>query len=252
MSIYIGAGGIARQASRLYVGVSGQTRPVQKVYVGVDGGARLVYQSGTHISSLGVGSIVKMKVSGVSTNFIIVHQGLPSDAYDSSCNGAWVLAQDVYTTLVFGDNIYYESSNIHTYLNDTFYNLLDATAKSVVKQVNIPYVNKSGVTVSAANGLSTKVFILSGTELNLASSNMVVVGSALEYFKAGNSRIAKMDGNGVAYWTRSPYRGNGVNGFAVNVAGTLSSYGCSGNRGIRPAMVLSADTLVDESGNVIG
>ena len=83
MSIYLGAGSTAHKMSKLYVGVGGQARQVQKVYVGINGQARLVYQSGSPIGSLAVGSIVKIKVNGSSRNFIVVHQGKPSSVYDS-------------------------------------------------------------------------------------------------------------------------------------------------------------------------
>lgn len=85
MSIYLGAGSTAHKMSKLYVGVGGQARQVQKVYVGINGQARLVYQSGSPIGSLAVGSIIKIKVNGTSTDFIAVHQGNPSTSvYDNS------------------------------------------------------------------------------------------------------------------------------------------------------------------------
>ena len=49
------------------------------------------------IGTKAVGSIVKIKINGVLTDFIIVHQGLPGAMYDSSCDGTWVLMKDCYT-----------------------------------------------------------------------------------------------------------------------------------------------------------
>lgn len=46
-----------------------------------------------------VGSIVKIKVNGTAEDFIIVHQGLPGSAYDSSCDGTWVLMKDAYVSI---------------------------------------------------------------------------------------------------------------------------------------------------------
>ena len=109
MSIYLGAGSTAHKMSKLYVGVGGQARQVQKVYVGINGQARLVYQSGSPIGSLAVGSIVKIKVNGSSRNFIVVHQGKPSSVYDDSCNGTWLLMKDIY------ESRQWDSSNTNDY-----------------------------------------------------------------------------------------------------------------------------------------
>lgn len=49
------------------------------------------------LSTKAVGSIVKIKVNGAAKDFIIVHQGLPSSAYDASCNGVWVVMKDIYS-----------------------------------------------------------------------------------------------------------------------------------------------------------
>ena len=80
-----------------------------------------------------VGSIVKIKVNGAAKDFIIVHQGKPSSVYDDSCNGTWLLMKDIYTTSTFGNNNSYKDSSIHTYLNGTFYNLIDTDIRNVIK-----------------------------------------------------------------------------------------------------------------------
>ena len=91
-----------------------------------------------------VGSTVKIKVNGTVKDFIIVHQGKPSSVYDDSCNGTWVLMKDIYTTYTFGNNNSYKDSSIHTYLNGTFYNLIDSDIRAAIKQVKIPYQNGTG------------------------------------------------------------------------------------------------------------
>ena len=115
-----------------------------------------------------VGSIVKIKVNGAAKDFIIVHQGKPSSVYDDSCNGTWLLMKDIYTTCTFGNNNSYKDSSIHTYLNGTFYNLIDSDIRAAIKQVKIPYLNGTGggdgSLATGANGLSTKVFLLSGLQ----------------------------------------------------------------------------------------
>ena len=92
-----------------------------------------------------VGSIVKIKVNGASKDFIVVQQGNPNTStYDSSCAGTWLLMKDIYTTSTFGNNNSYKDSSIHTYLNGTFYNLIDSNIRAAIKQVKIPYQNGTG------------------------------------------------------------------------------------------------------------
>ena len=48
------------------------------------------------LSTKAVGSTVKIKVNGTLRNFIVVHQGRPSSLYDASCDGTWLLMEDIY------------------------------------------------------------------------------------------------------------------------------------------------------------
>ena len=155
------------------------------------------------LSTKAVGSIVKIKVNGAAKDFIIVHQGLPSSAYDASCNGVWVVMKDIYTTSTFGNSQSYKDSSIHSYLNSTFYNLVDSNIRAAIKQVKIPYTN-SGVQ-SGANGLSTKVFLLSGTEVGLSASYMNTEGAKLSYFDSASKRVAYNGSSAADWWLRSPY-----------------------------------------------
>lgn len=166
-----------------------------------------------------VGSIVKIKVNGAAKDFIIVHQGKPSSVYDDSCNGTWLLMKDIYTTCTFGNNNSYKDSSIHTYLNGTFYNLIDSDIRAAIKQVKIPYLNGTGggdgSLATGANGLSTKVFLLSGYEVGWTTSddrNFPKDGIRLAYFgsgSGGNSKRVAYNGSSTAmWWLRSPHTNN--------------------------------------------
>ena len=91
------------------------------------------------IGSKAVGSIVKLKENGTLVNYLIVHQGKPSSIYDASCDGTWLLRQDIAENRVWeADNVNkLESSDIHAYLNGTWLNRYDANIKSAIKQVKI-------------------------------------------------------------------------------------------------------------------
>ena len=212
------------------------------------------------LSTKAVGSIVKIKVNGAAKDFIIVHQGLPSSAYDASCNGVWVVMKDIYTTSTFGNNNSYKDSSIHSYLNSTFYNLIDSKIRAAIKQVKIPYQNgtgSGGSLATGANGLSTKVFLLSGYEVGWTTSDNSYFprdGAKLDYFgsgSGGNSKRVAYNGSSAAvWWLRSPYTGNTYNVWYANSDGSCDYWGCSGSCGVRPAFVLPSSLVVSDDGTV--
>ena len=205
------------------------------------------------LSTKAVGSIVKIKVNGAAKDFIIVHQGLPSSAYDASCNGVWVVMKDIYTTMKWdGSNNDYLNSDMTAYLNGTFISLIDADIRNAIKQVKIPYTNYSNNNVmSGSNGLSCKVFLLSGTEVGFSGvSYMNTEGAKLSYFDSASKRVAYNGSNAAIWWLRSPYTSNGDNVWFVGTDG--SSYGswCSISCGVRPAFVLPSTLVVSDDGTV--
>ena len=216
------------------------------------------------LASKAIGSIVKLKVGGTAKEFIVVHQGKPSSIYDESCNGTWLLMKDIYENRLWNSSkiIKYESSGIHAYLNDTFLNLFDSNIKDAIKQVKIPYRSgggSGGSDQSGANGLSTKIFLLSGYEVgwtNSENGNFPVDGAKLSYFEAGsdlsarNKRIAYLNGAAAIWWLRSPYTGNSRSVWYVGSNGGYNDNLASNSYGIRPALILPQDMEVDSSGNV--
>ena len=201
------------------------------------------------LSTKAVGSIVKIKVNGAAKDFIIVHQGLPSSAYDASCNGVWVVMKDIYTTSTFGNNNSYKDSSIHSYLNSTFYNLIDSQIRAVIKQVKIPYTN-SGVQ-SGANGLSTKVFLLSGTEVGFSGvSYMNTEGAKLSYFDSASKRVAYNGSSAAIWWLRSPFTSGSYGVWGVNTDGSDYYGWCNDSCGVRPAFVLPSSLVVSDDGTV--
>lgn len=257
MSIYLGVDNTAHQMSKLYVDMGDKIRQVQKMYVGVDGKARLAYQSGELISTKAVGSIVKIKVNGTARDFIIIYKGLPGSVYDSSCNGTWVIMKDVYITSGINNNNSnsYKDSSAHSYLNGTFYNLIDADIRTAIKLVRIPYHNGTGPSGSLAtgsNGLSTKVFLLSATEVGFSSSYMDSnEGANLPYFNNDSKRIAHNGSDAIDWWLRSP-RTKDIHRFWVaGYNGSLDYWVYDHNVGIRPAFILPSTMLVDDDGSVM-
>lgn len=217
----------------------------------------------TKLGSMSVGSTVKLKLGGTARDFLVVHQGLPSSMYDSSCNGTWLLLKDIYTTRQWdSSNNDYKNSDIHSYLNGTFLNLFDNDIKNAIKQVKIPYQNgtgSGGSVASGANGLSCKIFLLSGYELGWTTSDSSYFprdGAKLSYFSSGtgsaanNKRIANYNGSATRWWLRSP--GTSDAGFVWGVFsyGGCNYWYCYSTYGVRPALVLDSSLSVSDDGSV--
>lgn len=200
-----------------------------------------------------VGSIVKIKVNGAAKDFIIVHQGLPSSAYDASCNGVWVVMKDIYTTMKWdGSNNDYLNSDMTAYLNGTFISLIDADIRNAIKQVKIPYTNYSNNNVmSGSNGLSCKVFLLSGTEVGFSGvSYMNTEGAKLSYFDSASKRVAYNGSSAAVWWLRSPGPGNDDDVWGVYTDGSGNGGWCLNSYGVRPAFILPSTLVVSDDGTV--
>lgn len=215
------------------------------------------------LSSKAIGSTIKLKVNGSARNFIVVHQGKPSSVYDDSCNGTWLLMQDIYENRAWhsSNTNDYANSTIHSYLNSTFLNLFESNIKNAIKQVKLPYRKGSGTSTtvtSGSNGLSAKIFLLSATETSFDFSYMPSgEGAELAYFKgcADNSsdskRVAKLNGSAASWWLRSPYCNyNSSLALCVNSNGDWYGSFCSNSGGIRPALILPSTLLVSDDGTV--
>lgn len=205
------------------------------------------------LSTKAVGSIVKIKVNGAAKDFIIVHQGLPSSAYDASCNGVWVVMKDIYTTMKWdGSNNDYLNSDMTAYLNGTFISLIDADIRNAIKQVKIPYTNYSNNNVmSGSSGLSCKVFLLSGTEVGFSGvSYMNTEGAKLSYFDSASKRVAYNGSSAAIWWLRSPYTSNGNIVWYVNTDGSNYFGWYYDSYGVRPAFILPSTLVVSDDGTV--
>ena len=214
----------------------------------------------TRMSDLEIGKTIKLNLNGTPWEWLVVHHGLPSDIYDASCDGTWLLLKDVYENRIWHSNNSnrYASSNINSYLNSTFQNLFDSNIKDVIKQVKIPYRNGSGsggTDQSGENGLPTKIFLLSGYEVGFTTSDSSYFphdGAKLSYFESGtetsanNKRIANQNGSANKWFLRSPYTGNTTYVWEVDRSGKNLRIAASSNLGIRPAIILPSDMLVTD------
>lgn len=211
------------------------------------------------LSEKAIGDIIKLNLNGELTNFIIVQQGKPDSAlYDDSCNGTWLLLQDILIKKAWDTDNYndYKNSDMPTYLETTFLNMFDENIKKVIKEVKIPYVNgygNSGSVASGANGFVCKAFLLSGQELGWTRSDNSYFpedGIKLSYFDSSSSgdskRIAKYNNSADTWWTRSPITNRSNNVWYVVSGGVQGNGNASSVCGVRPAIILPSDLLVSE------
>ena len=260
MSGYIGVDNTAREIQNLYVGINGYARIVSKAYIGdASGKARLWYQRGKPLSNYAVGSSVYFKVNNVRTEWLVVQRGNPdASTYDSSCDGIWLLMKNIYMTQPWSSssNDYENSSIAKTYL-PAFFNLIDDNVRQKIKQVKIPYWNgkgSSGGNTALSLGLTTKIFLLSDSEVGWSSANnsyLPEVGAKLTYFGSDASRIALLSsGSANSWWTRSPSRANTSSVVGVSGTGTVLISQYSAYRGVRPCIILPENTPLDDNMNI--
>ena len=233
-------------------------------HVTVVGGCRAkVPSTGILASTLPVGSTVKLMEGGSAVEYLVVNQGIPSNSnlYDASCDGTWLLRKDIHSERQWNSSGVnnYENSTINTWLNGDFFNSLGSVEQATIKQVKIPYRaggGSGGTDQSEANGLSCKVFLLSGYEVGWTTSDseyFPVDGAKLSYFESGtgtsanNKRIAYLNGSAAIWLLRSPDTGNTARVWNILSDGDYSYDNASYWHGIRPALILPGNALFDET-----
>lgn len=213
--------------------------------------------AGNTYGSLSVGDITQLNVNGVAKNFIVVHQGNPgSSLYDSSCDGTWLLMEDIYERDSWNDDYnIYAASNVKLDCG-AFKSKLDSAVQAAIKSVKIPYVDgtgSSGSVASGANGLSAEVFLLSGYEVGFTTSDnqyFPVDGAKLDYFESGSGatalakRIAKINGSNYAWWLRSPRKGNSANAWQVKNTGQYGNSRVTTTGGVRPCFIMPSNQKI--------
>lgn len=217
-------------------------------------------------STLAVGSTIYLKENGVAIPYLVVNQGIPgnSSLYDSSCDGMWLLRKDIYTNAIWnnsGSSNRYNTSHVHSFLNGNFLGLFDSETQAAIKQVKIPYIDGStdmwgeysSEVISGANGVSTKVFLLGGYEVNFTSATNTYFmqdGACLSYFSGASTtdsrRIAYFQGAAADWWLRAVPRDNLTDAYYVDTTYGYLGELCDNSNGIRPALILPSTAQFDE------
>ena len=114
----------------------------------------------------------------------------------------------------------------------TLLNQLPAALKNVLKSVN----KLSGTGNGSTSGTQTtndKLFLLSEVEIfGTTTYSVPGEGTQYAYYKAGNSKVEKVNGSADSWWERSPYGSYSSNFCSVSSNGSASNYGAHGTGGV--------------------
>lgn len=126
----------------------------------------------------------------------------------------------------------WNGSTMRTSTMATLLNQLPAALKNVLKSVN----KLSGTGGGSTSGTQTthdKLFLLSEVEIfGTTTYSVPGEGTQYAYYKAGNSKVKKVNGSANYWWGRSPFSGNTNNFCYVNYGGNADYYGASNSRGV--------------------
>ena len=200
----------------------------------------------TTLGNKATGSIIKLKENGTLVDFYVAKHD-----YESGINGSGrtlVVRKDCYDNRVWdsGNVNAYAGSDIDTWFNGTYKNMLDATIRSLIGTTKIRYTPGNGN--NTVGTLERSIFALSLTELGESHSYANVEGSALPI--ASTLKIAYLNGNANTQWTRSPYTYYTGYAWRLRSDGYVSYNLCYYTYGSRPAFTLPSDLYVSDDGSV--
>lgn len=204
----------------------------------------------SRLGNIAVGTILHLQESRVYQDYIVVHQGLPSSMYNSSCNGTWLTRTTIPAEVKWGHNKHsYESSGLKPYM-DEWPNVYAADIKEYIKQVTIP-CNPSQI--------SCKAFALSALEIGGGSSlyneHTPPDGAVLSYFSGSDAqqrRIFQYVGEADTWFTRTAAMST-PNPRIVYVY-VDGSFGWSNGvmpNGALPTIIMDPDAIVDDNNNIL-
>ena len=203
----------------------------------------------TPLSEYAEGDIVYINENGSPVEFYIAKHG-----YESGLNGAGrtlVVRKDVYDDRAWDrSNVNaYASSDLDSWFNSTYKNMLDADIRSLIGTTKIRYTPGNGN--NTVGTLERAIFALSLTELRQSHPYANTEGSALPI--ASTLRIAYRNGSPTTQWTRSPYTSPYAPTYyawRLGSGGGISTNDCDYSNGSRPAFTLPSNAGVGD-GNLI-
>ena len=201
---------------------------------------------GTPLSEYAEGDIVYINENGSPVEFYIAKHG-----YESGLNGAGrtlVVRKDTYDNRAWdsGNVNAYASSDLDSWFNNTYKNMLDADIRSLIGTTKIRYTPGNGN--NTVGTLERAIFALSFTELGQSTYYANTEGSALPI--ASTLKIAYQNGSPTYQWTRSPSTNSTYLAWRLYYNGDFNYDDCRLFGGSRPAFTLPSNAGVSD-GNLI-
>ena len=204
----------------------------------------------TTLGNKSTGSIIKLKENGTLVDFYVAKHD-----YESGLNGAGrtlVVRKDTYDDRVWdnGNVNAYASSDLDSWFNSTYKNMLDADIRSLIGTTKIRYT--PGYGNNTVGTLERAIFALSLTELRQSHPYANTEGSALPI--ASTLRIAYRNGSPTTQWTRSPYTSpyaSARDAWRLGSGGGISNNNCDYSNGSRPVFTLPSTTKFNPDTNII-
>ena len=199
-------------------------------------------KSETPLSEFAAGTLIKIAENGTLVDFYVAKHN-----YEPGLNGngrTLVVRKDTYDDQVWdsGNVNAYASSDLDSWFNSTYKNMLDADIRSLIGTTKIRYT--PGNLNNTVGTLERAVFALSATELGQSESWFNVEGSALPI--ASTLQVAYRNGSASTQWTRSPNMYYASLAVSLNFNGYVNSqdvrYTVCGSR---PAFTLPSTTPIN-------
>lgn len=202
---------------------------------------------GKQLSDYVEGDIVKIPENGTSVEFYVAKHD-----YESELNGngrTLVVRKDCYDNRVWdsGNVNAYASSDLDSWFNGTYKNMLDADIRSLIGTTKIRYT--PGNRNNTVGTLERAIFALSLAELGQSHTYANVEGSALPI--ASTLQIAYQGGSATTQWTRSPSTSGTNIAWKLYPNGYVINDYCNVSNGSRPAFTLPSTTKFDPDTNII-
>lgn len=207
--------------------------------------------TGTSAGDIDVGATVKINENGQAVDYLVVHQGLPGDMYDASCEGTWVLRKTIKGNTKWNPTNSSPSTLEGSIIMQTMAGYIsdfDQNVQQAIKTVKIPYcVGGSSNTIkSGADGLQCKIFPISAYELgilksdsNIYSSYLPEEGQKLQYFISGKGSDAQSKRRfNNRYYLRTPWLQYTYTVSYIDVNGNLGAGNVSFEWGALPLFIL--------------
>ena len=110
-------------------------------------------------------------------------------------------------------------------------NLMPDEVKAAIKEVQKK--TSAGSQSSSIQTTNDKLFLLSEIEIfGSTAYSFAGEGKQYAYYKAGNSRVKKVNGSANWWWERSPHSGSSINFCAVNSSGNAVISGADSSGGV--------------------